>query len=232
MRNILIVLVLLLSSVKTFSQTNEMKQHVIIKFLPLAMFDIDNTFQFGVEVPLKNTRFSIHQEAGYGHSSFSPWHMEEGKRPDRTTIKTRTQLRFYFYEKSTIRAFVAGEYLFKRVVNRDRQWVGQDCINGGCDYFENQNVRFGRFINAGHVKVGWQFHFPRRMILDVYTGFGLRNVEGRILTPGAENARLREDWWLLSRDPVFKDTIPSLAVGFQLGLLLGKLNPVKSVISD
>lgn len=229
MRYVLFFLLITASLGSACAQKNEMKEHVILKFLPLGMFDLDNTFQLGVEVPIKNSRFSLQQEAGYGHSSFNIWPVERGNRPDNTTFKTRSQFRFYFFDKTKMRAYLAGEYLFKRVVHKDRQWVGQDCVNGACGYFENKDVRFGRFVNAGHVKFGWQFHFPKRMIFEVYTGFGLRHIEGRALTAGAENARLRNQWWWLSQGTTFNETLPSLAVGFQLGLLLGKLKPSVSL---
>ena len=231
----LLTLALVFCFGNVFSQIDagKSKDHLIIKFLPLGMFDIDNTFQVGLEVPLPNTSFSIQQEAGYGHSLFNVWYQGDNKHPDKNTIKARTQFRFYFFERSRIRSYVAGEYLFKRVVNKDNQWVGQDCIYGNCAYFENKNVRFGRFVNAVHVKAGWQFYFQNRMTIDVYTGFGLRNIKGRNLTQNAENARLDDDWLIWQggyrgRNGTYDQVFPSLAFGFQIGVALGKFDTGKS----
>ncbi len=203
-----------------------MKKHLIIKYFPLSLYDVDNTFQFGVEMPIPKSRFSVQQEGGYGHSSTNLWYLVEGDRPDKDIVKSRTQLRFYFYERSRVRSYVAGEYLFKRITNSDTQWVGKDCANGDCGYFEIQNVKFGRFVNAGHVKAGWQFYFPHRMTVDIFAGFGVRSVNVRTLTPGAERATLNDNllfWGAGFNSTVpYTEVIPSLSLGFSIGFALGR----------
>ncbi|CAG4995455.1 hypothetical protein DYBT9275_01642 [Dyadobacter sp. CECT 9275] len=213
-----------------FAQINpeESRKHIILKVMPLGMFDVDNTFQLGAEIPFPDNRFTVQQEAGYGHSSFNIWYndADSGGRPDKNTIKTRTQLRFYFYQKRFARSYVAGEYLFKRVVNKETRWVGTDCATtGGCSFFEYKEVRFGRFVNALHVKAGWQFYFANRMTMDLYTGLGLRKPTYRTLTPNAENLSPRDNWLWWSGDWADGgEVIPSLAFGFSIGVTLGKFN--------
>ena len=200
------------------------REHIILKWSPLSLFDIDNTFQVGAEIPLKNNQFTIQQEVGYGRSSFNVWYAQEDSRPDKETLKSRTQLRYYFYEKSRFRSYIAGEYMYKRVVNRETQFVGMDCGgSGGCAYFEEKKVSQGRFVSALHAKVGWQFYFSNRTTLDLFTGFGLRKANVRIITPGVENARFNNDWLFWRDNSVGShEVIPSLSLGFHLGIALGK----------
>ena len=229
MRKYVFTFVLILCLGRAYAQidSNESKDHVIMKFLPLSLFDVDNTFQAGLEIPFRNRRFSVQQELGYGHSLFNVWYQGEQNHPNKNTIKSRTQFRVYFYERKQMRAYVAGEYLFKRVINKDNQWVGQDCIYGNCGYFESKSVRFGRFVNAGHMKAGWQFYFTNRITIDVYTGFGVRTIRGRTLTRNAENARLDDNWLIWQggyrqNNGNYYQLFPSISPGFQIGFALGK----------
>ncbi|HEV7378562.1 MAG TPA: DUF3575 domain-containing protein [Dyadobacter sp.] len=201
----------------------ESRKHVILKWSPLSMYDIDNTVQFGVEVPLPDSRFTIQQEIGYGHGSFNLWYIGRENRPDKNTIKARTQLRFYFIERTRFRAYVAGEYLYKRVVNQKQDWTGRECtVPGGCSFFENMNVKQGRFVNAVHAKAGWHFYFSNRISLDLHTGMGFRQSKLRMITPGVQNRNLESDWLFGNTDFTSGDVIPSLSVGFQVGIALGK----------
>jgi hypothetical protein len=54
---------------------------IILKFTPLALFDLDNTVQAGVEVPLRNPAWTEQQELGYGHSAFNLWYAEREEHP-------------------------------------------------------------------------------------------------------------------------------------------------------
>ncbi|MCE7041073.1 hypothetical protein [Dyadobacter sp. CY312] len=208
----------------------ESRKHVILKWSPLSMFDVDNTVQLGVEVPLPDSRFTIQQDVGYGHANFNIWYAEQGPRPNKYTIKTRTQFRFYFHERPRFRAYVAGEYLYKKVVNSDVRWIGRDCSEtGGCSFFENMKVRQGRFVNALHVKAGWQFYISNRTTVDLFVGMGGRRASVRMLTPNVENVNLDSDWNFWRSDINDRpEVIPSLAVGFHLGLALGRFKSATS----
>lgn len=228
MRGVLILLFVFWFSVHASAQINpaEVRHHVIIKYFPLSMYDIDNTFQAGVEIPVLKSRFGIQQEAGYGHTDLNFWYRSDGKDPDKQILKSRTQLRFYFYQGARVRGFVAGEYLFKQVTNYQTQWVGRDCADGGCGYFENKQVKLGRFVHAGHLKAGWQFSFPHRMTMDIFGGFGIRSISVRSLTPGAESVRQNDSWlnWGIAGDRAAPYTVeaPSVSLGFSIGFALGK----------
>lgn len=204
----------------------ETREHVILKWSPLSMFDIDNTVQIGIEIPFKNDRFTIQQEAGYGNSNFNVWYAQEEHRPDESTVKSRTQFRYYFYEKTRFRSYVAGEYMYKRVVTREMQGVGRECsLTGGCSYFQNTNVKQGRFVGAFHVKAGWQFYYSNRTTFDLFAGIGLRRANIKMLTPNVENVRIDNDWYFWRNNSIGRQqVVPSLSLGFHLGIALGKFN--------
>ncbi|MEO6286539.1 MAG: hypothetical protein ABIN80_04560 [Dyadobacter sp.] len=200
------------------------KNHVIIKFSPLPLFDADNTVQFGVEVPLGKRGFSLQQDLGYGHSKFSMWYSDYTNPPNKATFKSRTQLRYYYFDGRKVRGYMAGELLLKKVVYRNDQWVGMDCSEfGTCGFFQNQEVKIGRFVGAGHFRMGWQFYFGSRMALDMFTGFGIRSIHVKAITPGLQNMRYsrpREMW--SDTSPGSREVVPSLVLGFHLGIILGK----------
>ncbi|MCF2504791.1 DUF3575 domain-containing protein [Dyadobacter sp. CY107] len=203
------------------------KKHVIVKFAPLALFDFDNSVQFGVEVPLGNSGMSVQQDFGYGHSSFNLWYSTETERPRKETYKSRTQLRYYYLERRRYKAYVAGEFLLKKVIYSENKWVGMECEQpwGNCGYFENKFVKTGRTVGAGHVKMGWQFYFGNRMALDVFTGLGFRSISVKSITPTLENTRIpRTDRWFEYDTPGTSEVVPSLAMGFHFGIILGKFD--------
>ncbi|MCE6992772.1 DUF3575 domain-containing protein [Dyadobacter sp. CY323] len=218
-------ILLIFSQVSAQIDAQTAGSHVILKYSPLPMFDVDNTFQLGVEVPLGNSGFSLQQDLGYGHSKFNIWYQEDSSPPNKDIYKSRTQLRYYFYERRRTKAYVAGEYLFKKVVYRENQWVGMDCSGfGGCGYFENRDVKIGRIVGAGHIRAGWQIYFANRMTLDFFGGFGMRRIKVNTLSSGLENASVRnpESFWFNAANGA-DDFIPSLVLGVHFGLILGKL---------
>jgi hypothetical protein len=213
-----------LSSVAQFDAESA-KSHVIVKYSPWPMFDFDNTIQFGVEIPLGKGDFTIQQDLGYGNSSFCIWYQDYNEPPGKDIYKSRTQFRWYYFEKRRVRGYVGPEFLFKKVVYRDNQWVGMDCADGfgNCGYFENKAVRIDKNVSAGHARFGWQFYFPRRITLDLFTGIGFRGISSRSKTPQAENARFYsiDDYWQ-SVSPGTREFYPSIVLGFHFGVVLGK----------
>lgn len=202
------------------------KNHVIVKFSPLPLFDADNTVQFGVEVPLGKSGWSLQEDLGYGQSSFGIWYTDEVNPPNKEIFKSRTQLRYYYFDGRRVRGYVGGEFLYKKVVYRDNQWVGMDCNEfGRCGFFENRDIKIGRFVAAGHARMGWQFYLGSRIALDLFTGFGMRHIGVRAITPSLENVRYskpREMW--SNTSPGTGEMVPSLVLGFHFGLVLGKFS--------
>lgn len=203
----------------------ETKDLVILKFVPLAFFDIDNTVQLGVEVPLKDRRFTIHQELGYGHSVFNPWYINWDNELNKQTFRSRSQFRFYFHEWGAGRMYVAVEYLHKRVTAQQQMWAGVNCDGNqaGCDYHELRDVKGSKIINALHTKVGWHFYLGNRITLDLYVGGGLRLKSYNTTPDNVGRVQFGKYGWFDDLD-FWEDHVlyPSLTTGFQLGIPLGK----------
>lgn len=199
------------------------KNHVIVKYSPATMFDFDNTVQFGVEVPLGKGDFTIQQDLGYGTSAFNLWYYDEDPSPDKRTFKSRTQFRFYYFERRRMRGYVGPELLLKSVVYRENQWAGMECVSGNCGYFQQHQVKMAKQAVAVHARVGWQFYFTNRMALDLFTGIGFRSITGKSLTPENGNRQIYaiDDIWT-SVSPRTREFVPSVALGVHFGIVLGK----------
>ncbi|HEV7350040.1 DUF3575 domain-containing protein [Telluribacter sp.] len=204
---------------------DSLNRQPILKFAPLALFDPDNTLQVGIEIPLPDPRFSVQQEAGYGHSAFNVYPFQREEYPNRETWRFRTQLRMYYRMNESGAGYFAAEYLFKKNSIQQLKSVGMDCASPGqCAYFQTRNVSLGRFVNAFHLKAGWQYYLAPRMNLDVYFGLGMRNLTVRTL--GQENEQLRNNsnsLWFGTDQPGRYGPIGSFTFGFHLGWVLGKL---------
>lgn len=215
------------SALPVFSQVDpqESQSHVLVKWSPLSMWDIDNTIMFGLEVPL-GKQISIQQDIGWGSSKFNVWYYDWSERPDKITYKSRTQFKYYFVQKPRWRSYIAGEFMYKKVIYEDNQWVGVGCEDGNCEYYTNKNIKQGRFVSAMHSKIGWQFYFSNRTTIDVFTGVGLRYIKSRMITQDVGNVGLGEDWffWESNYPGGPTQTVPSFQVGFQIGIALGKFN--------
>lgn len=202
----------------------EVRSDVVLKIAPLPLFDIYNTAQVGIEIPFKDSQFTFQQELGYGHTNFSIWYAEDESRPDRHHVRSRTQLRYYFREWNKVRVYLAGEYFLRNSITRNHEWRGTDCDNwGGCAYFTEQNYKTGRIAHALHAKFGFQFWLSERIAMEFYTGLGVRQIQIKSLS-GNPPEWFRDDtdaWW----EPEGKGVhgpYPSVAMGFQLGIRLGK----------
>lgn len=227
-RSLFTFLALLCSLGSCFAQLFDVettKRHVIVKYSPAPMFDFDNTIQFGVEIPLGKGNFSLQQDLGYGPSRMSAWHRYDDDGPDKQTFKSRTHLRWYFMEKRRMRVYVGPEFLYKKVVYREAQWVGKDCDGpyGPCSFFQSQDVRIDKNVVAGHARFGWQFVKQNRFTFDVFTGVGFRHIFNTSHSPGVPESQVRgiDDVWEYLR-PNESDLRPSAVMGFHLGIVLGK----------
>lgn len=202
------------------------KKQVTLKFAPLAMFDIDNTYAFAVEVPLSNPKFSLQQELGYGHAATNLWYSLDNYKPRKYTIRLKAQFRYYYFERSIVRGYLGVEYFYKRTQSKEKRWVGQDCQSfGACSFSMEDNVSFVKQVHAIHPKVGWQFYFGPRFSLDLYTGFGARVIDNKVisenktinLSPHSGDINWFDSWQKGTH------VYPSLSAGIQLGVRLGKI---------
>ncbi|WP_353720792.1 hypothetical protein [Dyadobacter sp. 676] len=201
------------------------RRHVIVKYSPLPMLDLDNTIQFGVEIPLGKGNFALQQDLGYGPPALSSWRVEQREIPDKQTFKSRTHLRWYFVEKRRMRAYMGPEVLYKKVAYRENQWIGRDCVGGfgPCSFFQNQDVRLDKNVVAGHARIGWQFITPSRLTIDLFTGVGFRHISTASHTPGIPDWEIRRiyDGWEY-HTPGESDFRPSIVAGVHFGIVLGK----------
>ncbi len=202
---------------------DETRDKVVLKWAPVPLLDFYNTLQLGVEIPFPDPRFSFQQELGYGHSSFNLWYAEGENVPNRHSFRSRTQLRYYVREWNSFRIFFAGEYFIRNSRTHDTSYIGVNCENG-CDYYKETPHTTGRLAKAVHFKFGFQSWISQRVCLDVYAGPGLRSVRSKSFTPGVPGNYDDGPWWEYYRTPPGKP-IASFAMGFQLGIRLGKIKP-------
>ncbi len=200
---------------------------ILLKVTPLALFDVDNTIQVGIELPLPNPAWTVQQEMGYGHSSFNLWYGEREQHPDRETWRFRSQIRYYFLKQNQRSLYLAGEYLFKKNSEERFDAVGMDCTFGQfgrqCAYFQNKNTHLGRFVNAFHFKFGGQFPIGERWFMDAYVGLGLRGLRVRYLGMD-NNQQVDQDpgfFSLRTNRPGIYGPFGSASLGIHLGYRLG-----------
>lgn len=215
---------ILLTTLGVSGQTvlDDTRDKVVLKWAPLSMLDYYNTFQVGAEIPFSNPRFSFQQEFGYGHSRFNVWFAERDDVPDRHIFRSRSQFRYYFKEWNSFRLFAAAEFALRRSRTFNAKYIGVDC-DGECSYFRETEYTTERLVNALHGKFGFQTWLSRRVSLDVYTGFGLRTVKNKSLTPGISPSWDDDGGWWDEPNASFREPSPSFVPGFQIGIRLGKI---------
>src|SRR5690606_41440045 len=79
-------LVLFTTPVKSQTLLEQNRDHVVLKWAPLSLFEYYNTFLLGVQIPLRNQRFTSHLVLGYGHPSMSIWFSEYEEWPKRNAF--------------------------------------------------------------------------------------------------------------------------------------------------
>ena len=104
-----------------FSQDSLQRKHLILKILPLAIFDIDNTFQIATEHNLsKNMRWTLSEELGYGASSANVWAYNSNNDnygSNREVYRVKVEARRYNLKKNQQMAggYMAYEVFYKQV---------------------------------------------------------------------------------------------------------------------
>ena len=206
--------------------------HWVVKFAPLALFDPDNTIQFGVE-RLFGTRHTVQGEFGYGWRAIN---MYPDRRDDYENFEVwrgRAEWRRYsgryrsyrrpHYATPPIGRYFALETFFKQLTVLENTTVGRECVDGTCAYFERGTFPLYRTVWGIHCKFGRQFVLTmpgdNRLLLDFFFGMGFRN-----LTPYRFNNSTNEDvirstgfGFLDSRQGGLR---PSATIGIKLGYVL------------
>ncbi|WP_373515493.1 hypothetical protein, partial [Persicitalea sp.] len=90
-----------------------------------------------------------------------------------------------------------------------------------CAYFENRETHLGRFVNAFHIKWGWQFPIGERMSMDTYVGGGIRALNVKYLglpNDTSFNGGGGGDFLTFRTDrPGRYEPSPSFSMGFHFG---------------
>ncbi|TDB68167.1 DUF3575 domain-containing protein [Arundinibacter roseus] len=210
------------------ASTDSLSSVIMLKVTPLALFDLDNTVQVGIELPLPNPAWTFQQEMGYGHSAFNLWYSERLENPNRETWRFRSQLRYYFRKRNQQSPYLAAEFLFKKNSREKLESIGMDCtgefFNRQCAYFQNRTTHLGRFVNAFHLKWGWQFYLSERWSMDMYAGAGLRGLKVKYLSPNVDDQPFRDNNFFDVRtdEPGAYGPFPSLSMGLHLSYSLSK----------
>jgi len=207
-----------------------LRPKVILKTIPTTLLDPDNTLTLGVEIPIKK-RWSLSQELGWGNGALNVWG-EDTMYTNKNNFRFRTQGRFYFDDPFTERGswYIAAEYYRKEVFITEYRALGRGCNSQtwSCAYFEEGYLKTRRRVSAGHLKIGYQVLVPKRFVIDVYLGGGLRRL--LVTNDAAEDAI---NAWIWNRSlfnfrtlrPGRYETIPSISAGLSIGILLGQRNP-------
>lgn len=204
----------------------------VVKFAPLALFDPDNTIQFGVE-RLFGTRHTVQGEFGYGWKAIN---MYPARREDYENFEVwrgRAEWRRYsgryrsfrrpHFAQVPIGRYFAIETFFKQFTARQTTAVGRECVDGTCAYFEQGTFPIYRTVWGLHAKFGRQFVLTmpsdNRFLLDFFIGFGFRN-----LSPFRFNTASNDDV-IRSTGFLFWNTQqgglrPSATLGIKLGYVL------------
>ncbi|WP_461053690.1 hypothetical protein [Spirosoma arcticum] len=171
--------------------------HVVVKFAPLSLVDIDATVQGAIELPIA-AQTTIQLEGGYGWAGLSRSLPREGGITSKQTGRIRAEGRYYLPRTASFDdvpypagVYVAGEFLGKRISAERTQTAVFPCLVAPCPT-NTERATVNRTVLGGHVKVGYQTGFGRsasaafdprrkesRIIFDVYLGVGARHIRVR-----------------------------------------------------
>lgn len=185
-----------------------------IKFAPLALFEpVYNTFEMGLEYKF-SPKYSVQGQFGYGNHLTSPYYSTDlGDSPFRT-FRLRGEFRFYFknahMDKSTRRmltrnpdfaesetfkdyilenksqkhGYFALELAYKNTVFFESELLGQNCVDGVCDFQRFTNYERIKNVGMIHFKYGKQKFYGSNFCIDYYVGLGMRLVDIYLSEPG------------------------------------------------
>lgn len=163
----------------------------VVSLAPLALFDINNTVQLGIERMLGG-RHSVLGEVGYGPAALNLYRssLRDGIRETwrgraewriytrRSRPSSRQHLHQTIFEKP-LGNYVALDLFYKQVNAVESGSVGRACEDGPCQYYQRFQARTVKYVGGAHIKVGKQvnLYIPNensRFVLDMYLGLGLR----------------------------------------------------------
>lgn len=200
------------------------KNNLGLKLSLLPMFHIDNAFVLATEIPFNNGKISIQPEIGYGHAKNNKWYYWRlnDDYPDKTTLRTKLQVRAYYREGSTFRSYAGGELGYWQSDYHQTRRPESASVP--------QTITLQRKQHSIHGIMGWQGYFGRRFVIDFYVGMGLKATENLSRTKGLSEKELEDIrlddrvWFGRNRRMGRYGPYPDLIGAVQLGILLGKVD--------
>lgn len=183
-KNLCFVVLLAILGQKISAQDSLDRKHLIVKIAPLAMFDIDNTFEFAAEHRLnKKNRWTLSEQVGYGAGVANIWGENNAYNPQREHYRAKLEARRYSKAKPDMTGYYMGyEVFYKQVNDQLNKSVGRECESGPCNYYENLDYPVTKYVLGTTVKVGYQVRFrdedkkKTNFVFDIYVGLGLRRI--------------------------------------------------------
>ena len=197
-------------------------KNVYLKFSPLAMFEVEPTFQVGISYPLKGGRLNMQHELGYCYTPNMAFNffMDFDYQEIRIRgAKIRNNIRVYYSQNEgriKPRLYFAFDWMVKysKFYIMDEEVVMQ---NGA--YTQIMDLQINKFVMTEHIIVGREvpLFFSNSVILDLYVGLGMRQ----------KDIKFDQDFKYLNLDPsdylYFYDfaknyNIPSIMLGIKVGV--------------
>jgi hypothetical protein len=227
----LVLSAILFNCFSSFSQEKIPYKHVIVKLIPLASMDIDNTWQFAIEHRLQKA-WTLSEEFGYGRYADNPWLFNRENDSKKETFRAKLEVRNYKIES----AFMTGKYLgyeayYKQVNDLIERTIPRECEGWNCNYYEKLQYGVSKYVFGGNIKFGSQGRFgsktaPSNFIYDCFLGFGFRRIkidhkyEGDFNTDHS-NRRYGDGGLFNSYGSYDRaTTLPNITVGLKFGLIL------------
>jgi hypothetical protein len=216
-----------------YSQEKKEYKRLIVKLVPLASIDIDNTWQLAVEHRLRNT-WTMVEEFGYGRFADNPWQINNENNSQRETYRAKLEFRNYKVKSPFLTGnYIGYELFYKQVNDVINRTISRECDSGNCNYFEKLDYDVSKYVFGGNVKFGFQGRFGSKtshsnFTYDVFGGFGIRRRQVNHKNAADLNQGFSNNNSFLNNDSIFsafgsKDnaiTLPNLTVGIKIGLIV------------
>ncbi len=181
MKHLFATILLIVSISSQAQRADSLLARPILKVLPFHLFDLDNSLTLGMELPFKNSPYTIQTDIGYGQQSWNIWEAIKSPKDIVETWRLRVQWRYYFTKKLKRGYYVAMQYAFKKNTIREWESIGKDCVDNNCAYSENIITTKGRFASGLSMMSGWQWQGKTRWSFDLYLGLGFRTLNVKYL---------------------------------------------------
>ncbi|MBA4854102.1 hypothetical protein [Emticicia sp. BO119] len=232
----MILLFVLEFAKQSVAQDTIQKNHLALKIAPLAILDIDNTFQFAVEHRLKGNRWTLSEELGYGTAAANFWANSFNSSGSKLRENIRAKIEARKYRNAFYGRYVAYELFYKQINDRTNRGIGRECETGLCNYYEMVNYPINKHVVGISAKIGYQVRIRNELkkntnfVFDFYVGAGLRRIminhhdpDESLQDNGLNNFLYFNDGFFSNSGLGYGDknyNIPHLALGLKIGYLI------------